>query len=64
MQCHNIMVKGKPTNALTIQCAGTQHSATCFGTLKCHIQGVNHDPAEIGVQCRRNIKDWLKCISN
>jgi hypothetical protein len=42
----------KPTNALTINCIGTQYSPTCFGILKCHHQGVKHDPAEIGAQCR------------
>jgi hypothetical protein len=41
----------KPTNALIIQCIGTQYSPTCFGTLKCHHQGVKDDPAEIGAQC-------------
>jgi hypothetical protein len=30
----------------------TQYSPSCFGTLKCHHQGVKHDPAEIGAQCR------------
>jgi hypothetical protein len=40
------------TNALIIQCIGTQYSPTCFGTLKCHHQGITHDPAEIGAQCR------------
>jgi hypothetical protein len=42
----------KPTNALIIQCIATQYSSTCFGTLKCHHQGVKHDPAEIGAQRR------------
>jgi hypothetical protein len=46
------MVNEKPINALTIKCIGTQHSRTGFGTLKCHHQGVKHDPAEIGAQCR------------
>jgi hypothetical protein len=45
-------VNNKPTNALIIQCIGTQYSPTCFGTLKCHHQGVKHDPAEIGAHCR------------
>jgi hypothetical protein len=45
-------VNKKPTNALIIQCGGTQYSPTCFGTLNCHNQGVKHDPAEIGAQCR------------
>jgi hypothetical protein len=43
----------KPTNALIIQCICTQYSPTCFSTLKCHHQGVKHDPAEIGAQCHR-----------
>jgi hypothetical protein len=41
----------KTTNALIIQCIDTQHSPTCFGTLKCHYHGVKHDPAEMGAQC-------------
>jgi hypothetical protein len=36
-----LKVNEKPTNALTVQCIGTQ-SATCFGILKCHHQGVKH----------------------
>jgi hypothetical protein len=43
-------------NALIIQCIGNQYSPTCFDTLKCHHQGVNHDPAEIGAQC----SPWLR----
>jgi hypothetical protein len=39
-----------------------RHSPTRFGTLKCHHQGVNHDPAEIVAQCCRNLKDMLKYI--
>jgi hypothetical protein len=35
-----------PTNALIIQCIGTQYSPICFGTLKNHHKGVIHDPAE------------------
>jgi hypothetical protein len=46
------LVNEKPTNALIIQRIGTQYSPTCFGTLKSHHQGVKHDPAEIGTQCR------------
>jgi hypothetical protein len=42
----------RSTNALIVQCIGTQHSHTFFGTLKCHHQGVKHDPAEISAQCR------------
>jgi hypothetical protein len=49
---HFLEVNEKPTNALIIQCVGTQYSPTCFGTLKCHHQGVKYDPAEIGTQCR------------
>jgi hypothetical protein len=45
-------VNKKPTNALIIQCIGTQYSSTCFGTSKCHNQGVKHNPAEIGAHCR------------
>jgi hypothetical protein len=41
-------VNEKPTNALIIQCIGTQYSPICFDTLKCHHQGVKHDPTEIG----------------
>jgi hypothetical protein len=41
------MVNEKPTNALIIHCIGTQYSPTCFGTLKCHHQGVKYDPAEM-----------------
>jgi hypothetical protein len=48
----SIDVNEKPTNALIIQCIGTQYSARCFGTLKCHHQGVKHDPTETGAQCR------------
>jgi hypothetical protein len=50
------MLNEKPTNALIIQCIGTQYSATCFGTLKCHHQGVKHDPAETGTQCRGKLR--------
>jgi hypothetical protein len=49
---HFLKVNGKLTNALIIQYIGTQYSPTCFGTLKCQHQGVKHDPAEIGAQCR------------
>jgi hypothetical protein len=45
------VVNEKPTNVLIIQCIGTQYSPTRFGTLKCHHQGVKHDPPEIGCQC-------------
>jgi hypothetical protein len=45
-------VNEKTTNALIIQFIGIQHSPTYFGTLKCHNQGVKHDPAEVGVQFR------------
>jgi hypothetical protein len=44
---HFLKVNEKPTNALTIQCIGSQYSSTCFGILKYHHQGVKHDPAEI-----------------
>jgi hypothetical protein len=49
---HFLKGNEKPTNALVIQCIGTQYSPTCFGTLKCHHQGVKHDPAKLGAQCR------------
>jgi hypothetical protein len=49
---HFLQVNQKPTNALIIQCISSQYSPTCFGTLKFHNQGVKHDPAEIGAQCR------------
>jgi hypothetical protein len=42
---HFLKVNEKPTNALTIKYIGTQCFPTCFGTLKCHHQGVKHDPA-------------------
>jgi hypothetical protein len=45
-------VNKTPTNALIIQLIGIQYSPTCFGTLKCHHQGVQLDPAEIGAKCR------------
>jgi hypothetical protein len=53
----------RPTGALIIQCIGTQYSPTCSGTLKCNHQGVKHDPAEIGAQCRGKLKNWsaLEC---
>jgi hypothetical protein len=47
-----LKVNEKPANALIIQYIGTQYSPTCFGNLKRHHQGVKHDPAEIGTQCR------------
>jgi hypothetical protein len=50
-----LKVNEKPTNALIIQCIGTQYSPTCFGTLKCH-QEVKYDFAGIGAQCRGNQK--------
>jgi hypothetical protein len=49
---NSLKVNEKPTNALIIQCIGTQYSPTCFDTLKFHHQGVKHDPAEVGAQCR------------
>jgi hypothetical protein len=54
-------VNKKPTNALIIQCIDTRHSPTCFGTLKCHHQGFNHDSAEIGAQCRSN-QGWMGAV--
>jgi hypothetical protein len=48
---HFLKVNEKPTNALIIQCISSHYSPKCFGTLRCHHQGVKHGPAEIGVQC-------------
>jgi hypothetical protein len=45
MYLYNVKVNDKPTNALIIQSIGTQYSPTCFGTLKCHHEGVKYDPA-------------------
>jgi hypothetical protein len=45
-------VNQNTTNVLIIQCIGTQYSPTCFGTLKCHHQGVKHDSADLRAQCR------------
>jgi hypothetical protein len=51
---HFLKVYEKPTNALIIQCIGTQYSPIYFGTLKYHYQGVKHDHDEIGAEtCRR-----------
>jgi hypothetical protein len=58
---HFLEVNKKPTDALMLQCIATRHSPTCFGTLKCHHQGVNHDPAKIGAQCRRNQR-WMGAV--
>jgi hypothetical protein len=50
----------KTKNALILQYIDTRHSSPSFGTLKCHNQGLNHDPAEkIGVQCCRNQR-WME----
>jgi hypothetical protein len=51
----------KPSNAIILQCVDTRNSPTCFGTSKCHHQGVNHDPAEISAQCS-NLNGMLKYI--
>jgi hypothetical protein len=51
----------KPTNTFILQCIDTQHSPTCFGTLKCHHQRVNHDPAEISAQCCGNQR-WMEAV--
>jgi hypothetical protein len=51
----------KPTNAFIIKCIDTQHSPSCFGTLKCHHQGVKHDSAEIGAQCREKQR-WMEAV--
>jgi hypothetical protein len=47
-----LLVNEKPTNALISHCIGVRYSPTCFGTLKCHNQGVKHDAAEVDVQGR------------
>jgi hypothetical protein len=52
----------KPTNPVILHYVDTRHSRTCFGTIKCHYQGLNHDPAEIDAQCCRNLKGRLKHI--
>jgi hypothetical protein len=57
---HFVTVNENPTNALIMQCIGDKYSPTCFGTLKCHNQGIKHDPAEIGAQCRGKLKYMLK----
>jgi hypothetical protein len=44
LQCLKVNVK-TTTNALILQCTDTRHSPTCFGTLKCLYQAVNHAPA-------------------
>jgi hypothetical protein len=52
----------KPTNSVILQCIDTRHSPTCFGTLKCHHQEVNHHPAEIGahlLQYTASIHLWF-----
>jgi hypothetical protein len=51
----------KPTNAAILQGIDTRNSATCFGTLKCHNQVVNHDRGERGAQCCRN-QIWMKAV--
>jgi hypothetical protein len=58
---HLLKVNEKPTNAVILQCIDTRHSPIYFGTLKCHHQGVNHDPAEIGAQCCRNQR-WMEVV--
>jgi hypothetical protein len=45
---HFIKFNENPTNAVILQFIDTRHSPTCFGTLKCHNQGIKRDPAEIG----------------
>jgi hypothetical protein len=54
-------VNEKVTKALILQGIDTRHSSICFGTLKCHNQGVSHDPAKVGAQCRRNQK-WMEAV--
>jgi hypothetical protein len=53
-----LKVNEKVTNALIIQCIGTQYSPTCFGTLKCHHQGVKHDPVETGAHVVGSREGW------
>jgi hypothetical protein len=50
----------KPKNEIILQCIDIRHSPTCFGTLKCHNQGVNHDPAEKGAQCCK--QRWMDAM--
>jgi hypothetical protein len=57
---YSLKVDENPTNALIIQCIGTQYSPTCFGTSKRHHQGIKHDTAETGAQCRGKLKNMLK----
>jgi hypothetical protein len=57
-----VKVNEKPTNAVILQCIDTRHSPTCFGNIKCHNQGGNHDPADVGAQCYRNLKDRLNAL--
>jgi hypothetical protein len=54
-------VNEKTTNAVILQRIDTRHSATCFGTLKCHHQGVNLHPTEIDAQCCRN-QIWMEAV--
>jgi hypothetical protein len=58
---HFLKVNKKQTNALIIQCTDTQHTPTCFGTLKYHHQEIKHDPAEIGAQCRKKQR-WMEAV--
>jgi hypothetical protein len=53
----------KPTNAVILQRIDNRDSPICFGTLKCHHQGVNRGPAEIGAQCCGNLKGGSKYIT-
>jgi hypothetical protein len=57
---HFLEVNEKPKNSLIIQCIGTPYSPTCFGTLKCHYQGVKRDPAETGAQGGGKLTNILK----
>jgi hypothetical protein len=49
-------------DAVILQCIDTGHSPTCFGNIKYHNQGGNHDPADVGAQCCRNLKDRLNAL--
>jgi hypothetical protein len=51
----------KQTDTLIIQCIDTQPSPTCFDTLKGHHQGIKHDPAEKGAQCREK-QTWMEAV--
>jgi hypothetical protein len=57
----NVMVNKKPAYALILHFIDTRHFPTCFDTLKCYHQGINHDPAEISAQLCRNWR-WTEAV--